>query len=218
MSGSGEGNARGIIPRAVEDLLSQACAMQGQGWTITITTSIVEIYNEEIRDLLGADNIAKTNAKTGKITIVKQHGRVMIHGLEQRPLDLFTHDQPTIAMQQFHQSLAQATSNRRTARTAMNEDSSRSHLVVMLDVTASLTTSQGTVTLHGGLRLCDLAGSERLNRTDTLNDAVRLKETVNINSSLSCLADVFLALSQKAAHVPFRNSKLTMLLQVNTDD
>jgi hypothetical protein len=67
--------------------------------------------------------------------------------------------------------------------------------------------------MHGGLKLVDLAGSERLNRTGTLNDAVRLKETVNINKSLSSLSDVFTALASKASHIPYRNSKLTMLLQ-----
>ena len=73
--------------------------------------------------------------------------------------------------------------------------------------------SDGTVLL-GGLRLVDLAGSERLDRTGTQHDPTRLRETVNINKSLSSLGEVFLALGNKAAHVPYRNSKLTMLLQV----
>ena len=72
--------------------------------------------------------------------------------------------------------------------------------------------SNGTI-MQGGLKLVDLAGSERLDRTGTLNDAVRLKETVNINKSLSSLSDVFTALSNKAPHIPYRNSKLTLLLQ-----
>lgn len=60
----------------------------------------------------------------------------------------------------------------------------------------------------------DLAGSERLDRSGAGNDAQRLRETQAINKSLSCLADVFSALSAKASHVPFRNSKLTYLMQV----
>jgi hypothetical protein len=71
-----------------------------------------------------------------------------------------------------------------------------------------------SILFAGGLRLCDLAGSERLDRSETLNDSTRLRETVNINKSLSCLADVFTALSNKQQHVPYRNSKLTRLLQV----
>lgn len=67
---------------------------------------------------------------------------------------------------------------------------------------------------QGVLHLVDLAGSERLDRSGAGNDAQRLRETQAINKSLSCLADVFSALSAKASHVPFRNSKLTYLMQV----
>jgi hypothetical protein len=81
----------------------------------------------------------------------------------------------------------------------------------MLDINGAH--RDGTTFMRGGLRLVDLAGSERLDRTGTLTDAARLRETVNINKSLSCLADVFIALSNKSPHVPYRNSKLTMLLQ-----
>lgn len=69
---------------------------------------------------------------------------------------------------------------------------------------------------QGVLHLVDLAGSERLDRSGAGNDAQRLRETQNINKSLSCLADVFSALSAKSSHVPFRNSKLTYLMQVMT--
>lgn len=67
---------------------------------------------------------------------------------------------------------------------------------------------------QGVLHLVDLAGSERLDRSGVGNDAQRLRETQSINKSLSCLADVFSSLSSKASHVPFRNSKLTYLMQV----
>lgn len=67
---------------------------------------------------------------------------------------------------------------------------------------------------QGVLHLVDLAGSERLDRSCVGNDAQRLRETQNINKSLSCLADVFAALSAKSSHVPYRNSKLTYLMQV----
>jgi kinesin family member C1 len=61
--------------------------------------------------------------------------------------------------------------------------------------------------------MVDLAGSERLDRSGAASDKKLLKETQAINKSLSCLADVFTALGNKAAHIPFRNSKLTYLLQ-----
>lgn len=69
--------------------------------------------------------------------------------------------------------------------------------------------------LHQGvLHLVDLAGSERLDRSGVGADAQRLRETQSINKSLSCLADVFSSLSAKSTHIPFRNSKLTYLMQV----
>ena len=68
-------------------------------------------------------------------------------------------------------------------------------------------------TVQGALNLCDLAGSERLDRSGAGADAKRLKETQAINKSLSCLGDVFNALATGASHIPYRNSKLTYLLQ-----
>jgi kinesin family member C1 len=114
-------------------------------------------------------------------------------------------------LRQLEGLLDKAGRARMTASTAMNEHSSRSHALFMLDIGA--THSDGVTFLRGGLRLCDLAGSERLDRTGTASDATRLKETVNINKSLSCLADVFVSLGNKAPHIPYRNSKLTMVLQ-----
>jgi len=68
-------------------------------------------------------------------------------------------------------------------------------------------------TLFGNLHLVDLAGSERVDRSEVVGD--RLKEAQHINKSLSALGDVIFALSQKSAHVPYRNSKLTQLLQTS---
>ena len=93
-----------------------------------------------------------------------------------------------------------------------NEYSSRSHALFLIDITAMH--AGENVTLKGGLRLVDLAGSERLNKTDSISDPERFKEAVNINQSLSCLADVFIALGNKSPYIPYRNSKLTTVLQV----
>ena len=107
--------------------------------------------------------------------------------------------------------LAKAMSNRSVAATQANERSSRSHSVFMLTLIGSnnITNERS----RGTLNLVDLAGSERLNQSKA--EGARLKETQSINRSLSCLGDVIGALGQgkDGGHVPYRNSKLTNLLQ-----
>ncbi|KAL2321198.1 hypothetical protein Fmac_030167 [Flemingia macrophylla] len=99
--------------------------------------------------------------------------------------------------------------NRAKGSTAMNERSSRSHSVVSIHV-RGVDQKSGS-SLHGNLHLVDLAGSERVDRSEVTGD--RLKEAQHINKSLSALGDVIFALAQKSPHVPYRNSKLTQLLQ-----
>ena len=174
----------------------------------------MEIYNEELRDLLVIGSTsngmtASSDKEKTKLKISNLQGFVTISGLTS--IELNTYDL-SVGMKQLEGLLDRAAKSRITACTAMNERSSRSHALFMLDIQAKH--SDGVTFLRGGLRLCDLAGSERLDRTGTANDTTRLKETVNINKSLSCLADVFVALGHKASHIPYRNSKLTMVLQV----
>jgi kinesin family protein C1 len=228
MTGDNDGPSRGIIPRSVEQIIDQVIHMRSEGWEVSVSTSMVELYNEELRDLLvtGVTPQSTSTADTTrdkdrdrdprgdnkvKLKISNLQGYVTVAGLTSVELD--TSDLRS-GMRKLDQLLDRSSRARATACTAMNERSSRSHALFMLDITARHV--EGGTVLRGGLRLCDLAGSERLDRTGTGGDAARLKETVNINKSLSCLADVFLALSNKAQHVPYRNSKLTMLLQVHT--
>lgn len=172
----------------------------------------VEIYNEDLRDLLAAPSTglsaSEKEKEKSKLKISNLQGFVTIAGLTF--VELNTEDLKG-GLRQLEGLLDKAGRARMTASTAMNEHSSRSHALFMLDIGA--THSDGVTFLRGGLRLCDLAGSERLDRTGTASDATRLKETVNINKSLSCLADVFVSLGNKAPHIPYRNSKLTMVLQ-----
>lgn len=91
----------------------------------------------------------------------------------------------------------------------MNERSSRSHSVFTLQIRGENESERVVVT--GALNLCDLAGSERLSRSQATGST--LVETKHINKSLSALSDVFLSISQNNKHIPFRNSKLTYLLQ-----
>jgi len=104
-------------------------------------------------------------------------------------------------------ALETAKSRRCVSATNSNAESSRSHLVF----TIHFTVKTPKFTRSSKLNICDLAGSERLNKSGSAGE--RLKETKAINSSLSCLSNVIEALQGGAPHVPFRDSKLTYLLK-----
>jgi kinesin family protein C1 len=157
---------------------------------------MIEIYNEDVKDLLVSQ---KVSAETKYD--VKHHpdGRTTVTGL--KTVEVANAGEVAKLMKK-------AQAFRSTAKTNMNEHSSRSHMVFTLHLDGVDAAGQP---LHGALNLVDLAGSERLSRTGA--EGARLKEAQNINKSLSALGDVVLALANKDAHVPFRNSKLTYLLQ-----
>jgi|AntRauTorckE5430_2_1112549.scaffolds.fasta_scaffold00540_10 kinesin family protein C1 len=220
MQGSGSGAMRGIIPRAVEQVLHQAKAMQKQKWRFTMTASFLEIYNEELKDLLVNMNegvVTKSsgmatrnqNQNQNKLTIRRERdGKGYVAGLKKIQINT---DDAEQGMQRLKNLMVFAARARSVASTKMNDVSSRSHSVFMLHLNG-INDEDGTV-VEGALNLCDLAGSERLDRSGAGSDAKRLKETQSINKSLSCLGDVFTSLSNGSSHVPFRNSKLTYLLQ-----
>ena len=208
MQGSGHGAMRGIIPRAVEQILHQATEMVQQKWKFTLSASFLEIYNEEFKDLLH-DMSYNPSQNTTKLAIKRsREGKSYVEGLTVVTID--TTD-PTNGMQQLQALMNVAARARSVASTKMNAVSSRSHSVFMLKLQGYNEDSGAEV--QGALNLCDLAGSERLDRSGANSDMKRLKETQAINKSLSCLGDVFNALAQKSSHVPYRNSKLTYLLQ-----
>lgn len=214
MQGSGNGAMRGIIPRAVEQILSQAAMMQSQRWTFTMKASFLEIYNEELRDLLvmmNSDGSMKPRdtRTTTKLSIKRNaEGKSFVDGINMVDIDV---ENKSVGLGQLEAVMTAAARARSVATTKMNAQSSRSHSVFMLHLCGSNEES-GTV-VQGALNLCDLAGSERLDRSGAGSDAKRLKETQAINKSLSSLGDVFTSLANGSKHIPFRNSKLTYLLQ-----
>lgn len=215
MQGCGNGPMRGIIPRAVEKILDQARALNQHKWKFTVTASFLEIYNENLKDLLTSmvQETCKGDAQTGKSNdklAIKRNreGKSFVDGLTHIPIDV---NESAIGMEQLQALMSVAARSRSVASTKMNSQSSRSHSVFMLHLNG-FNEETGAI-VNGALNLCDLAGSERLDRSGAGADAQRLKETQSINKSLSCLGDVFNALATGASHVPYRNSKLTYLLQ-----
>jgi kinesin family member C1 len=210
MQGSGNGAMRGIIPRAVEKILEQAKSLQSQKWDFKMSASFLEIYNEEIKDLLHMmKNDSGKGDKSPKLAIKRdREGKSYVENLTEVTID--TMDSLS-GLQQLDALMECASRSRSVASTKMNAQSSRSHSVFMLHLRGYNEDSGAFV--HGALNLCDLAGSERLDRSGAGTDSKRLRETQAINKSLSCLGDVFNALATGASHVPYRNSKLTYLLQ-----
>lgn len=214
MQGSGNGAMRGIIPRAVEQILQQAALMQSQRWTFTMKASFLEIYNEDLRDLLvmmNSDGTLKQRdtSTASKLSIKRnQEGKSYVDGINKVDIDV---EDKVAGLAQLEAVMAAAARARSVATTKMNAQSSRSHSVFMLHLCGSNEES-GTI-VEGALNLCDLAGSERLDRSGAGADHKRLKETQAINKSLSSLGDVFTSLANGSKHIPFRNSKLTYLLQ-----
>ncbi|KAF8099387.1 hypothetical protein N665_0245s0064 [Sinapis alba] len=160
-----------------------------------ISVQMLEIYNEQVRDLLATDG----QTKRLEIRNNSQNG---INVPEASLMPVSTTDDVIQLMDLGHM-------NRAVSSTAMNDRSSRSHSCVTVHVQGRDLTS-GTI-LHGSMHLVDLAGSERVDKSEVTGD--RLKEAQHINKSLSALGDVISSLSQKTSHVPYRNSKLTQLLQ-----
>ena len=198
MQGAGLGDERGIIPRAIERVGAYKAELEAQGWEYEMRVSFLEIYNETIRDLLRDEEIGE---KKHEIK-VNPDGSRLVTDLTIRPLE------PTDA-EAVKDVMDTAAKYRTTSATNMNDVSSRSHSVFTLHLTA--VHKESNQKLKGMLNLCDLAGSERLKRSGVSGD--QAKEAMSINKSLSALATVFVSIGSKAGHVPYRNSKLTWLLQ-----
>lgn len=188
----------GMIPRAVHQIYDTAKSLEEKGWKYSMEGSFIEVYNENLNDLLG--NAEEFDKKKHEIKHDLQKGKTTITGVNTVELD---------SAEMVNSILIRATSNRSVAATQANERSSRSHSVFILKLLGenSITGERS----EGTLNLVDLAGSERLSHSGATGD--RLKETQNINKSLSCLGDVIGALGQgkEGAHVPYRNSKVNCL-------
>ncbi|XP_038160412.1 kinesin-like protein KIFC3 isoform X4 [Cyprinodon tularosa] len=185
----------GINQRALHLLFSEVTE-KAPDWDYRIIVSMVEIYNETLRDLLRDNPTDKLDIKLNP----DGSGQLYVPGLTE-----ITVQSPEDINKVFELGHL----NRATACTNLNEHSSRSHALLIITV-SGLNSTTGTRT-QGKLNLVDLAGSERIGKSGA--EGSRLREAQCINKSLSALGDVISALRSRHAHVPFRNSRLTYLLQ-----
>ncbi|XP_023549756.1 kinesin-like protein KIN-14J isoform X1 [Cucurbita pepo subsp. pepo] len=185
----------GVNYRALNDLFEISQTRKGS-ISYEIGVQMVEIYNEQVRDLLSTGGLPK---RLGIWNTTQPNGLAV-------PDACMNYVRSTSDVLDL---MKIGLANRTVGATALNERSSRSHSVLTIHVRG--VDLETDAILRGSLHLIDLAGSERVDRSEATGD--RLKEAQHINKSLSALGDVIFALAQKNSHVPYRNSKLTQVLQ-----
>ncbi|GJQ10880.1 hypothetical protein GpartN1_g2671.t1 [Galdieria partita] len=178
----------GVVQLAIRTLFD--LVLENNELNLVPTISMLEIYNETVRDLLSEDPLANLEVHEDTTT-----GDVFAKG--------------AVEMEMSHYSdalriIQSGLDFRTTSATLLNISSSRSHLLCILKL-------RGDHGNTGSLYIADLAGSERVTHSHTQSE--RLDETKHINRSLSSLADVFSALRNQQPHIPYRNSRLTFLLR-----
>ena len=190
----------GVIPRAFAHIFNHITDANKDEQYL-VRSSYLEIYQEEVRDLLSKD-----------------HGTKRLELKERPDTGVYVKDlSPFVCKSQseIEQVMQVGNRNRSVGATKMNERSSRSHAIFMITVECARPDPEQNGKPHirvGKLNLVDLAGSERQAKTGATGD--RLKEATKINLSLSALGNVISALVDgKSAHIPYRDSKLTRLLQ-----
>lgn len=187
----------GIIARAVNQIFE---TLDKAGNEFSVRVSHLELYNEELRDLLNPANKALKlyeDASSG--------GRVIVHSLEEKvvytPQDIF-------------EILQKSWEERETAATEMNPNSSRSHCIFSITIHMKEGSPEGEDLIKiGKLNLVDLAGSENIGRSGADKVQSRKQEACMINKSLLTLGRVITSLVENSPHIPYRESKLTRLLQ-----
>ena len=188
--------SQGMIARTVRQIFETQERLEERGWKYRCQASYLEIYNEEIKDLLAVEKDLKYEIKN----------------CDGKGSDLLVSNlriEEVTTESQVESLRRRAAKVRAQARTLCNAHSSRSHAVFVLRLEGNNEVSGESCC--GTLSMVDLAGSERVKESGS--EGIRLTEAQAINKSLSNLGNVIMALNQKSSHVPYRNSKLTHLLQ-----
>ncbi|GLU19631.1 hypothetical protein SLE2022_358690 [Rubroshorea leprosula] len=184
----------GLTPRATAELF-KILKRDSSKFSFSLKAYMVEIYQDTIMDLL-----LPKNAKRLKLDIKKDSkGMVTVENVTVIPISKY---------EELKNIIQRGSEQRHTSGTQMNEQSSRSHLIVSVVIESTNLQTQSVA--RGKLSFVDLAGSERIKKSGSTGD--QLKEAQSINKSLSALGDVISALSSGSQHIPYRNHKLTMLM------
>uniref|UniRef100_A0A667Y275 Kinesin-like protein n=1 Tax=Myripristis murdjan TaxID=586833 RepID=A0A667Y275_9TELE len=188
----------GIIPRTLHQIFEK---LSENGTEFSIKVSLLEIYNEELFDLLSPSE--DVSERLQLFDDPRNKRGVVVKGLE----EVTVHNKDEV-----YQILERGAAKRKTASTLMNAYSSRSHSVFSVTIHMKEITLDGEELVKiGKLNLVDLAGSENIGRSGAVDK--RAREAGNINQSLLTLGRVITALVEKRPHVPYRESKLTRILQ-----
>jgi Kinesin motor domain len=188
----GEPEKLGIIPRVVSHIFQLLPS------DFTILCSMIQIYNEKLYDMLQDRNFTNSLA-------IKQDP---LFGVYIVNLTEYVIQSPEDALEIIKRGEA----NRAIRVTNMSQSSSRSHTICQITVESSKPNAKGNLS-RAKVNLCDLAGSERLGKTGISNDEI-LKETTNINRSLTALGRIiYLLANKKKDYIPYRDSRLTYLLK-----
>lgn len=195
----------GIIPRAMQTILSRVESLKEEGWEYCIRCSLIEIYNDTIRDLLQPTSLYDK----GGAAFEQPQYHAIKQNLEDKTTSVTRVKERKITnLNDFWVVYKEAVRHRRTAATILNAHSSRSHCIFVLHLDGvNHTIRQRSA---GKLCLVDLAGSERILESGVKGE--QLKEAININKSLMNLGKCISAMRTSEV-VPWRNSKLTYFLQ-----
>jgi kinesin family protein 5 len=187
------GGKRGLLPRIIEAVMERV-RIRPSNIDLRAKVSLVEIYNEKVTDLL---DLTRRNLKLRE----NRNKGVFIEHVTERYIS---------RTEEGYQLLAYGLENRSVGCTQMNAVSSRSHMLFMISLVSNdFSTGEAK---SARLTVIDLAGSEKISKTGT--EGKQLSEAIKINTSLSALGNVIHSLSEgKGGHVPYRDSKLTRLLQ-----
>lgn len=198
----------GLLPRSIVELFNLIEADTSQSQRYELRCAMIEHYLDNILDLLHTEDDTRTQLPSfnSDKLVVRQtaKGETYIQNLSYKTV---------ASAEELVGYLGYGLERRHIAATKLNSLSSRSHTVFLIEITSYRETAKGTRTARSVLTFADLAGSE--NVTKSHSNGLRLKEAQHINTSLCALGDVIAALSRKkvASYVPYRNNKLTMILQ-----